>query len=423
MFRKETDILKKSLPKLKLEEFQEIEGILYYTGRLDQKNQITIKDLDFELFLDNKQFIGFLPVVRSNSQLFFSYLMNIHTKIRPHAGVEITVRELYKKMYIPGQFRHIIKRVRLDCSLCKIISKKTIELELAKHHSARTLIAPVFYTVQIDIVFGFKSELFKGSRKRGKIYALVFVCLLISATNILAIENIETQSVIGALERHAARYGMPAEIYVDNGSQLAAIDKYRVSLRDIDMQMYDSRGVRVILSTAKSHEERGRVEAKVKLLRDMLHRYNIDEKNPLTPLEWETVFAKISNTLDDVPMAKGNSSNVSDLGFDILTPNRLKMGRNNFRSIYIDGQIVDPTIPSKLLEKNRKIMSAFFQILMDRLHHLQLKPKKWLNNDIRPPQIDDVVLFKFSESNSEVVWKLGRLIKVDSRKLTITYSN
>ena len=107
----------------------------------------------------------------------------------------------------------------------------------------------------------------------------------------------------------------------------------------------------------------------------------------------EIVFAKISNAIDDIPLAKGNSSNVSDIGFDILTPNRLKMGRNNFRSIHIDGEIVDASIPSQLLDKNRKIMSAFFQILMDRLHHLQLKPKKWLNSDARPPKTNDIVLF------------------------------
>ena len=217
--------------------------------------------------------------------------------IRPHAGIELTVREIFKKMFIFGQFRHIVKKVRSDCSRCKIITKKTIDLELAKHHFTRTLIAPIFYTVQIDIVFGFKSQLFKNSRKRGKVYALVFVCLLTSATNILAIESIDTQSVVGAIERHASRYGMPAEIYIDNGSQLAALDKYQVSIRDIDMQLYDARGIRVLLSTAKSHEERGRVESKVKILRDMLQKFNVDEKNPITPSNWRLFLQKYPTQL------------------------------------------------------------------------------------------------------------------------------
>ena len=325
-------------------------------------------------------------------------------------------------MFGLNHFRHIVKKVRSDCSKCKLILKKTIDLELAKHHYTKTLIAPVFYTVQMDIVYGFKSNLYKGSRKTGKVYALVIVCQLTSATNILAIENIETQSVINALERHAARYGMPAEVYVDNGSQLAALQKYDFSIRDVDAFLYDARGIRVFLSTPKSHEERGRVEVKVRLLRDMIQKYNFDEKIPLTPLEWETIFAKMSNALDDIPMAKGNSSNVSDLGFEILTPNRLKLGRNNQRSVHIDGRVSDSTIPSALLDKNRQIMSAFFQMLVNRLHFFQLKPNKWNKSDIRPAKVDDIVLFKFNESDNSPEWKLGRVLKSDTRKLSIMYS-
>ena len=326
-------------------------------------------------------------------------------------------------MHIFGRFRHVVNKVRTDCTKCKLIEKKTCELEMARHHYTRTLIAPVFYTVQIDVVYGFKSNLYRGSRKKGKVYALVIVCLFTSATSIMAMESIDTQTVINAIERHACRYGMPAEIYVDNGSQLCSIDKFQFSIRDVDAQLYDAQGIRVFTSTAKSHEERGRVENKVKLLRDMIEKYQFDEKIPLTPLEWETVFCKMSNALDDIPIAKGNSSNVSDLGFDVLTPNRLKLGRNNYRSLHIDGHIPDVSIPSELLEKNRKIMSAFFQLLVNRLHHLQSKPNKWNHTSQRLPIVDDTVLFKHTESNSEVTWKLGKVIKSEMRKVTIKYSN
>ena len=46
-----------------------------------------------------------------------------------------------------------------------------------------------------------------------------------------------------------------------------------------------------------------------------------------------------------------------------------------------------------------------------------------MNSDARSAKVDDIVLFKFIESNSEVAWKLGRLIKVSARKLTIAYTN
>ena len=49
-----------------------------------------------------------------------------------------------------------------------------------------------------------------------KIYALVIVCTMSGATNILATEGIETQDVVQAIERHAARPFMAAG---DKGKQ------------------------------------------------------------------------------------------------------------------------------------------------------------------------------------------------------------
>ena len=54
--------------------------------------------------------------------------------------------------------------------------------------------------------------------------ALVIVCIMTGATNILALEGLETVDVIQALERHASRHGIPAVIFVDNGTQLKTLN-------------------------------------------------------------------------------------------------------------------------------------------------------------------------------------------------------
>ena len=69
------------------------------------------------------------------------------------------------------------------------------------------------------IAYGFKGNPFKGARKELKVYALVIVCFLSGACNILAMEGCETQDV----ERRSARYGVPGYIYIDNGTQLKAL--------------------------------------------------------------------------------------------------------------------------------------------------------------------------------------------------------
>ena len=53
----------------------------------------------------------------------------------------------------------------------------------------------------------------------------------------------------------------------------------------------------------------------------------------MTVLQWETLFCKIVNTLDNLP--------TGNLGSEIITANRIKLGRNNFRSLGGDGIHID----------------------------------------------------------------------------------
>ena len=75
----------------------------------------------------------------------------------------------------------------------------------------------------MDICYGFNGQSFKRSRTVIKIYGLVIVCLLSGATNIMALEGIETQDVCAIIESHSNRYGVPGFIFVDNGTQLKAL--------------------------------------------------------------------------------------------------------------------------------------------------------------------------------------------------------
>ena len=153
-----------------------------------------------------------------------------------------------------------------------------------------------------------------------------------------------------------------------------------------------------------------------------MKRHSINQDIPRTALGWETIFAQMANAIDDIPIAKSNSSNVRNAEFELLTPNRLKLGRNNYRTFYGNGKLSDPSLPSELLDQNRRIMSAFYQTLVDNLHYFQTKPNKWGNTSDRTPQIDDIILFKHTESKSGEGWKLGRVVNIHSRKATIMYS-
>ena len=77
------------------------------------------------------------------------------------------------------------------------------------------------------------------------------------------------------------------------------------------------------------HNYHGRVERKIQTIKDVMKR-TMDGFR-LSVLQWETLCAEIANTVNNTPVAIGNET--GDLeNMDIITPNRLKLARNNNRS-------------------------------------------------------------------------------------------
>ena len=424
LFKYESKIVLKTLSDKQLSKFTENEGILYFHSRISNENPFKFKDLDRIPFFDAQIIRNPLPVVMKDSPLLYSLVISIHCRSTPHAGIEKTVREVFKEMFVIGGLRELLRKVKSQCITCRILNRKTVELKMDNHPAARTTIAPPFFCSMIDIAYGFAGRAYKRSRTRTKIYALVFCCILTGATNILAMEGVETSDVVQAIERHASRHGVPSELYIDNGSQLKALEGAQFKVRDVDARVYDSHGIKVYVSNAKAHEERGRIERKIRSLRDSLDRMNVKTSNPLTALQWESIFARIASTLDDMPLARGDTSTASNLGFEVITANRLKLGRNNNRSLEGAGIEIERTPHlGKMLEKNREIYTVWYSIFMDNIHELMVKPDKWDITGIQP-KLDDIVMFIFNDSGyskEQRVWKLGRVTQVQPRKITIEY--
>ena len=49
----------------------------------------------------------------------------------------------------------------------------------------------------------------------------------------------------------------PGFVYVDNGTQLKALQHAKLSIRDLDSQVQESLGIKIIVFNAKAHSERG----------------------------------------------------------------------------------------------------------------------------------------------------------------------
>ena len=148
----------------------------------------------------------YIPVILSKSETYYAFVLYIHTVVRPHSGVNSTLKEVLKVMYPLNNGLRYIQAIRQDCTHCRAIRKKGLDLKMQNHPKVRTTIAPPFYTIAIDIVYGFKVQWYPGSKRVNNGYALAIVCLLTGAVNILTLEGLHTHDVLSAIERHSNRY-------------------------------------------------------------------------------------------------------------------------------------------------------------------------------------------------------------------------
>ena len=131
----------------------------------------------------------------------------------------------------------------------------------------------------------------------------------------------------------------------------------------------------------------GKVERRIRHIRESLMKSLSNER--LGVLQWETIAASIANSINNLPLALGNVK--GDFEFaDLITPNRLLLGRNNDRS---------PTEPvtvskdyDKILRSNSQIYDAWFENwLISHVPKLMDHPK-WYKAD-RDLSEGDIVLF------------------------------
>ena len=380
--------------------------------RLSKEGPFQTVDLDFSAFFDACNLKKLLPVVLVGSEVFHSLLFFIHMKAAPHKGVENTLKKFLEYFYPLGHARQAIAQFNSSCSKCNLLMKRTIEMELADFPMPRSVIAPPFYSIQMDIAMNFKARPSPHAKKLVPCHALVIVCLLTGATNILALESLATQSVVQALERHSARYGVPGQLFVDAGTQLEKLKDCTFRLHDSNKMPVPSSQFKIVVATPKAHHQQGRVETRIKALKSILAKWSNVATETNSFLGWETIFSLVADTINDVPMARGSDTAPNDLGWEIITPNRLLLGRNNFRQL--EGEIKLDNCPQSQLTRNRLISQKWYEIFIEKIHLLVPPPQR---KDSLRPKCGDICLFVHQDTQNPKlwVWKLGIIERQMSR--------
>jgi len=184
--------------------------------------------------------------------------------------------------------------------------------------------------------------------------------------------------------------------------------------------------VRVVVSTPKAHNERGRVEIKVrrfrKVLEDWIHGFKGTTGSTdftQTPLMWESTVAYIMYTVNSLPMGRFQYYNHRDYRWDSISPNRLSIGQNLNTVLSGPISLVESSIPAKILEKNKTISESWYKIFLSRLFYLAARPKWHGTSKVR---LDDVVLFRYEDCD-KTGWKIGRVVEILKKgELRLSYS-
>ena len=149
------------------------------------------------------------------------------------------------------------------------------------------------------------------------------------------------------------------------------------------------------------------------------------DKQKLSVLQWETLASQVPNSVNNQPIAIGNV--VEDVeNLDILTPNRLMLGRNNERSP--TGDLKASRDPRRIIQANCDIFQSWFESWIISYVPTLIQQPKWFKSD-EDVKAGDVILFLKSDKIFEKQYQYGLVKNVvvgrdgKIREIEIEYQN
>ena len=414
-------VSKKAYGKISVEKDQ----ILYYSGRILPSQEFggILKLSDVMLDLTSSTFM--VPIVDRSSPFAYALVNEVHWyhAVAKHSGNETVWRYVLMYAYVLGG-KEVVRSFRNDCTRCRYLAKRTVDVVMGPVSDYTLMLAPAFYISQVDIFGPVKAYSIHNKRGTVSVYILIFCCCTTGAINLKIMEDYSTSAFILGFIRFTCTVGYPKMLLPDEGSQLMKGCKdMQLSFTDIKQRLHVEHGVTFETCPVGGHNMHGRVERKIQHVKDVMSKELHKER--LSPIQWETVGDQIANCVNDTPMAVGSvPSDVEQI--DLLTPNRLLLGRNNDRSPVVPLDVSSNL--EKLIQQNERIVTAWFECwLVSHVPKLVDQPK-WFNSDA-DVQVGDVVLFLKKEKEFAGNYQYGIVKSIEIsrddkiRKVVVEYVN
>ena len=402
----------------------EIDGILYYNSRILPSQSFGDPPSFSDAVLDLCSSSFVVPVLDFKSPIAYALVLETH-RYHPdarHAGIETVLRYSQTIAHILNG-RFLAKDVGKYCIRCRIRNKARMNALMGPLGEENLKIAPAFYVSQSDIFGPYSAYSKVNQRATVKVWFVLFCCCSTGAVAVKIMEDYSTEAFLQAFVRFSCTFGYPKTLLIDEGSQLVkGCSDMVISFTDLSHKLSFEYGVDFRTCPVGAHYMNGKAERKIQHVQRSMEMMSGER---LTVIQWETLMASITNSINNLPLGLGNKvESIENL--DIITPNRLLLGRNNARSPTGTLSVVDDY--SKMLNSNCKIFKAWFKAWLISYVPELIKMTKWFKND-EQLKVGDVVLFLKSDKVFETQYQYGLVKFVYQsrdgivRKAEIEYQN
>ncbi|XP_066933763.1 uncharacterized protein [Clytia hemisphaerica] len=422
-YQKGTMEVQHFLPKSKYDKISQVkDNILMYTGRILPTTQVSVVGRYTDTMKDLTSTTFMVPILDNNSPIAYSIASEVHwhDPNTQHCGIETTLRHVLKKCFIING-RNLMKRIKRSCQRCRFLEKRTVQMAMGPIPIFNLTIAPSFYFTQMDLSGPYSSYSPHHKRTTVKVWLIVFCCCSTSAVKIKTMDDYSTTAFIQAITRFAADHGFPKRLMCDEGSQLVkGCKEMNVNLLDLQHHLSKTK-VDFQVCPVQGHNMNGKVERKIQEINNSISKSLNNQR--LSILQWETLTASIANQINNLPLAIGDVTGDFEC-LDLITPNRLMLGRNNDRAI--DGLILCDH-PTKILKDNEKVFDTWFDVWLTVHVPKLVKQTKWYVSD--QISVGDIVLFIKHESSLSNKYTYGLVKELEfgddllPRKAKIVYRN
>ena len=226
------------------------------------------------------------------------------------------------------------------------------------------------------------------------------------------------------MKRFSCEAGFPKLLLVDEGSQLVrGCENMMINNVDARGVLKQEFGIDFKTCPVGGHNFHGKAERKIKAVQETIAKTMLNAR--LSTLQWETLCAQVANTVNNLPVAIGNETEDLEC-VDLITPNRLRLGRNNERSPVSSIDITDKY--DSILKMNTNIFNAWWEAWLIAAVPKLVPQPKWFRND-KDISVGDVILFKKSDSVLSGMYQYGMVEEVKRsadgviRTVVIRYRN